>query len=174
MQVADARKAARENASLDTLQRETNRLLRQALIEQQIVTRAGKSKAAPMCGRWRAASRRRRSTACSPSTTTPPRPAMTQPRIGPAASSKACGPSFPRAEDQHRVDLACDRPDRVNPVLVARYLEALQEAAPETLDGFVAQAIETRNADAYCAAFASARNVPRVPTNPGRRRCSMG
>src|SRR5262245_49165952 len=40
VEAARSRKQAREHASLESLQRETNRLLRQTLIEQQIVTRS--------------------------------------------------------------------------------------------------------------------------------------
>ena len=174
MQVADARKAARENASLDTLHRETNRLLRQALIEQQVVTRAGEFESRayvrPLAGGQ-------------------PAPTIDSllsfhdhaAQAGDDAAQELARcqleglrPQLPSAEDQHRVDLACDRPDRVNPTLVARYLEALQEAAPRPWTASSPRPSRRATPTPVAPRSRWHETFPRVPTSPGRARCSMG
>src|SRR5262249_27233106 len=57
-------------------------------------------------------------------------------------------------------DLACDRPDVVNPRVVAVYLEALEGAGPGEVEGFVARALAGRDANACVAAFLRARDEP--------------
>ncbi len=64
------------------------------------------------------------------------------------------------AEDQRRIDLACDRPERVNPRLVDTYVEALEGSDPEGLETFVTHALEDRDANACMAAFLLARQAP--------------
>ena len=46
-------------------------------------------------------------------------------------------------DDQTRIDLACDRPDRLNERLVARYVEVLRDSDAEAREQFVAEAIGT-------------------------------
>ena len=64
------------------------------------------------------------------------------------------------ADDQRRIDLACDRPDRLNPRLVSRYVEAMGDRPAEEREQFVAEALESRDASACAAAFVLAREAP--------------
>jgi hypothetical protein len=64
------------------------------------------------------------------------------------------------AEDQRKIDLACDRPDRVNPRLVDTYVESLGGSDAEGLETFVVHALEDRDANACMAAFILARQAP--------------
>ena len=153
------RRKARESASLETLQRETNRLLRKTLVEGQIQTRApefeGRAFVRSMTGG-------------------PPAPTIDgllafheEARIsGDEAAQEWARRSLetlrPRTIDSDeidRIDRACDRPDRFNARIVERYVEALRESAPESLEEFVDQAIDARDTNACCAAFLLARQA---------------
>ncbi len=157
---ADARKSTRGGPSLDALQRETNRLLRLSLVEQQLTNRAaefeGRTYVRPIHGGQ-------------------PAPTLAS-LLEFHAHAEQAGDDAAREwarrqlegmrnrlvdpEDHARIDTACDRPDRVNPRLVARYVEVLQEADPSDLEAFVGQALGDRDASACCAAFVLAREAP--------------
>jgi hypothetical protein len=62
--------------------------------------------------------------------------------------------------DQRRIDLACDRPEAVNPRLVATYMDAMKDNDSTELENFVAQALEGRDANACVASFLLAREAP--------------
>lgn len=160
IEASNARKRARENMGLEGLQRETNRLLRQGLIEQQLNTRAaefeGRAFTRPVHGG-------------------PPVPSLpgllalheTAVQAGDESAqewarrqlegfrNRAANP-----EDQRQIDRACDRPDLVNPRIVATYVESLQGRDVAELETFVAHALEGRDASACTAAFLLARQAP--------------
>ena len=157
---ANARSRARANTSLEGLQRETNLLLRRGLIEQQLVTRSpefeGRAFARPMHGG-------------------PPAPTLTgllafhesAQLDGDEAAQEwarrqleSFRPRVAEPEDLSKLDRACDRPDRVNPRIVAAYVEALSGRDPAELETFVAHALEGRDASACTAAFELARESP--------------
>ena len=52
------------------------------------------------------------------------------------------------------------RPDHLNPRIVSRYVEALREASPETLESFASESLASRDANACAAAFTLAREAP--------------
>lgn len=160
VEVSNARQRAREHLSPEGLQRETVRLLRQSLVEQQLQNRAaefeGQAFVRPMAGG-------------------PPVPTLdsllafheTAGHAGDEAAQEWARRQLEgfrtrvlAPEDQRRIDLATDRPDRVNPRLVARYMEALHEADAAALEEFVAQARGARDANACVAAFLLARQSP--------------
>jgi hypothetical protein len=160
IEVGNARKRVRENQSLETLQRETNRLLRQSLIEQQLQNRVGEFEGRafvrPMHGG-------------TPSPTL--ESLLTFHEMAQQSGDEAAQEWTRRQlegfrgrltepEDQRRVDLACDRPDRVNPRLVSNYVEAMQDQSVEEIETFVNQALEEHDANACVAAFLMARQAP--------------
>jgi len=161
----DARRRARESPSLESLQRETNRLLRQSLIEQQIITRASEfegrtslrgmtgGKPAPTLGSLLAFHESATQAADEAA------------REWARRQLEAFRPLAPDPDDQRRIDLACDRPDAVNPGVVAQYVEALSDADTATLERFVTEAIEGRDASACVAAFQAARTDPAGPVS---------
>ena len=157
---SNARTRARANISLEGHQRETNLLLRQGLIEQQLATRAaefeGRAFARNMHGG-------------------PPAPTLTgllafheSAQLDGDEAAQEWGrrqlesfrPRVAEPEDLRRLDRACDRPDRVNPRIVAAYVEALRGHDPAELETFVAHALEGRDASACTAAFELARESP--------------
>ena len=65
-------------------------------------------------------------------------------------------------DDLRKIDLATDRPERVNRRIVNAYVEAIRGRRPR--DGaFVAEAIDGRDANACIAAFVLAREAPEGP-----------
>jgi hypothetical protein len=157
---AEDRKVAREAQSLEGLQRETNRLLRQVLIEQQIAQRAAEFEG-------------RAFVKATP--TSQPLPTLDGLLAFHAWSTQA-GDEAAREwarrqletmraivfnpEDHRRIDLACDRPDQVNPRLIATYVEAMKDQPADQLEAFVAHAVAERDANACIAAFSLAREAP--------------
>ncbi len=160
VEAAEARKRSREQMSLEGLQRETNRLLRLSLVEQQLQTRAqefeGKTYVRRMPGG---------------------QPAPTLDSLLAFHQTASLGgdeaavewtrrqleiqrPRVADAEDQRRIDLACDRPDSVNPRLVAAYLEAISAGDPAEVERFASNAVESSDANACVAAFLLARAEP--------------
>ncbi len=159
----NARRRARESLSIEGLQRETNRLLREHLVEQQLQARAaefeGKTYLRPIAGG-------------------PPAPTLDSllgfhRMAGDSGDEVAVEWSRRQLEgfrsrvfnDDHvrQIDLATDRPDRVNPRVVDIYVEALQGRPPEELETFVDKAAEGRDANACIAAFVLARQDPEGP-----------
>lgn len=160
VEVSQHRARAKENASIESLQRETNRLLRQGLVERQIETRAsefeGRAFVRPMAGG-------------------PPSPTLDsllrfhdEATQGGDESARewarrqldAMRPRLVDSDDVRRVDLACDRPDRINPGLIARYVQGMHGADALALETFVAEAVGGRDANACAAAFLMAREAP--------------
>lgn len=154
------RDRSRAAMGTDALQRETNKLLRQLLVEQQIGQRAGEFEAAAY-------------ESAAPGG--PRKPSLNRligfhawaDQAGDEAAREwarrqleALRPLIFEEEDHRRIDLACDRPDRVNPRLVASYVDVLRDAPPETLETFVTQAVAAGDANACIAAFTRAREVP--------------
>lgn len=160
LQAAETRKRTRSGQSLEALQRETNRLLRQTLIEQQLANRAvefqGKTFVRPIAGG-------------QPAPTLDSLLALHQEsdRAGDEAAREwarrqleGMRPLLLDPEDHRRIDAACDRPDRVNPRIVHRYLETLRDATDEVMETFLAEATDSRDAGACCAAYLLARESP--------------
>jgi hypothetical protein len=161
IEASNARKRAREHMSLEGLQRETNRLLRLSLIEQQLVNRAhefeGKTFVRSFSGG-------------QPAPTLDSLLAFheTASQSGDDAAQEWARRQLEairgRVTDpagQRRIDRACDRPEVVNPRLVASYLEAIRGGDFDQAEPFVENALESRDANACVAAFLLARDEPR-------------
>lgn len=130
VKAADARKASRERGSLESLQRETNRLLRHALIESQLAGRTAEFEA-------RAFVRSMTGGPASPTLDSLLRFSREAEDGGDEAAQEwgrrqleAFRPRVPGTEDQARIDSACDRPERLNPRIVVRYVEASARPTP--------------------------------------------
>ncbi|MFO0910098.1 MAG: hypothetical protein U0794_17430 [Isosphaeraceae bacterium] len=154
-----ARKRIRDTMGLEGLQRETNRLLRLTLIEQQL-----QSREAEFRGRTFVRS-------------------LPGGKVGPTIDSlvafhdaallagddaasewarrqlEAMRTRTTETSDLQRIDETCDRPETVNPRMVARYVEALGSADVDTIEGFVNRALDDRDASACVAAFVLARET---------------
>lgn len=154
-----ARERTRAAASLESLQRETNRLLRLSLVEQQIVNRApefeGRTFVRPLTGG-------------SPSPTLDSLLALHERAQidGDEAAQEwarrqleAMRPRVVNPEDQLRIERATDRPDRISPVLVQKYVEVFETLDMAAREQFVDQALEAADATALCAAFRAAREA---------------
>ena len=160
VQAVEARKLARERGSLEVLQRETNRLLKQTLIEQQLGSRVaefeGKTFVKPMGG----------------GNPAPTLDSLLRFHEASAQGGDDAGMEWSRRqlegmrklvfepEDARRIDRACERPDQLSPPIVDRYVETLRQAPAEAIEGFVAQALAERDANACTAAFVLAREAP--------------
>lgn len=160
VQAAESRKASREHGSLESLQRETNRLLRQTLIEQELAGRVvefeGKAFQKPMVGGHPA-----------PTLDSLLRFHQSSAEAGDEAAMEwgrrqleGMRPRVFAIEDERKIDAACDRPDRLNLRIVSQYVETLREARSESLEEFVAEALASRDANACTAAFVLARESP--------------
>ena len=154
------RKRAQESASLEALQRETNQLLRTSLIEQQLQNRDAE---------FRNQTYTRRVAGSEPSPTLDGllRFHDSATMAGDEAAREWARRQLeglrsmaPDPDDQRRIDLACDRPDRVNPALVSRYVEQLDGSSDEELEHFARESVEARDANACVAAFILARQAP--------------
>ena len=66
-------------------------------------------------------------------------------------------------DDLRRIDLATDRPDRVNPRLIDVYVEAMKERSSDELETFADKAVDNGDANACIAAFVLARQAPDGP-----------
>jgi hypothetical protein len=155
-----SRKHARETMSLEGLQRETNRLLRESLIETQLQGRVAEFESRafvrPVAGG-------------APAPTLDGLLAFhrSSENAGDEAAlewSRRQLESFRHRvieeADLRRIDLACDQPDRVNLRLVGVYVEAMADRTPEELEVFVERAIVEKDANACVAAFTLARQDP--------------
>lgn len=157
---AAARQKARDAMPLEGLQRETNRLLRATLVESQAQSRAAEFEARAFV---------------RPVAGGPPAPtldgllafhrAATDDGDEPAREwarrqLEAFRTRVAEDADVRRIDLACDRPDRVNPRLVRSYVAAMagRDAAEREL--FVDRALAEGDANACVAAFVLARDEP--------------
>jgi hypothetical protein len=166
VEASNARKKALETLSIEGLQRETNRLLRLNLMEQQLQARAaefeGKAFLRPVAGGV-------------------PSPTLDGllgfHRLAADAGDEVAVEWARRQlegfrnrivspEDSRKIDLATDRPDRVNPRLIDAYCESLRGRNEQELETFVDRAKEEKDANACIAAFLLAREVP---DGPGHR-----
>jgi hypothetical protein len=160
VEASEALARARRSQSMEELQRDTNRLLRDVLIEQQLQNRVvefeGKTFLRPMHG--------------GPATPTLDSLLAFHRQVDQAGDEAAkewarrqlegMRPKVVEPEDQRRIDLACDRPDRLNPRIVERYVEVMEAAPVEALESFVAESLADRDANACAAAFVLARQAP--------------
>lgn len=157
VEASNARKRAHDQLSLEGLQRETNRLLRMSLVEQQLQTRArefeGRTFTRSMPGGQTAPSLESLLSFHQLADQAGDEAAIEWTR----RQLEAIRPRVLEQADRRRIDLACDRPDTVNPRIVAAYIDTLQSATPESLEAFVANALEARDANACVAAFLMAR-----------------
>ena len=153
IEASETRKKEHDSASLESLQRETNRLLRQSVTELQLVARTpefeSKTFHKPMVGGVAA-------------------PTLDS-LLGLAWSSHEAGddvalewsrrqlealrPLVHEPADLRRIDLACDRPDVINTRLVDTYLAALDGQPTDALTQFIAKATEAGDANACVASF---------------------
>ncbi len=154
------RAMARESQSLDSLQRETNRLLRQVVLEQQIAHRTAEFEG-------RAFVKSGPSGQPAPSIERLLGLHVWSTQAGDEAAREwarrqleAIRPLAFSPEEQRRIDLACDRADQINPRIVATYVEVMKDGPAEELEAFVTQAIAERDANACVAAFSLAREAP--------------
>ncbi|MGE3818701.1 MAG: hypothetical protein AB7I30_04650 [Isosphaeraceae bacterium] len=160
VEASDARRRARELPSLESLQRETNRLLRQSLVEQQLVNRAseflGRTSVRGMTGGKPAPTLASLLSFHETATQAGDETAREWAR----RQLEAMRSIVPDPDDQRRIDRACDRPESVNPRTVARYVEALADADSDAMERFVSEAAAERDANACVAAFIIARREP--------------
>ncbi len=159
-----ARKTARESLSVEGLQRETNRLLRLNLIEQQLQARAGEFEGRvflrPVAGGL-------------------PSPTLdgllgfhklatdSGDEVAQEWARRQLEGFRNRAfddESRRKIDLATDQPDRVNPRIVDAYVEALDGRGAEELETFTDRATAEGDANACIAAFVLARREPEGPS----------
>ena len=160
IEASEARRRAKDTLSLEGLQRETNRLLRLNLLEGQIKARAvefeGRTFLRPIAGG-------------SPS---PTLDSLLSFHRTARDSGDEVAEEWARRQlegfrnrvfnddDTRKIDLATDRPDRVNPRLVDVYVESLANHSPEELEAFVSRAIAEGDANACVASFVLARREP--------------
>lgn len=173
-EVASTRERSRNAASLEALQRETNRLLRESLIEQQLRNREeefrGQAYLRPVAGGVPAPSLDSLLRFHETATLSRDDAAREWAR----RQLEAFRPMAPDPDDQRQIDLACDRPDRVNPRLVGRYLEQLDGGSTDDLESFAEHALDAQDANACVAAFMLARNAPEGPSLGWVRRVLNG
>lgn len=159
VETANARVRNSQTQSIESLQRETNRLLRMNLIEQQVQTRAQEFQAKvyvrPIAGGIAAPTVGGLLVFHESSTTAGDEPAREWAR----RQLETLRDRVIDSDDQRRIDLACDRPDMVNPRLIASYAEVLKHQSPDEMETFVTEALTSRDANACSAAFVVARSV---------------
>jgi len=160
VEAAAARAKASEALSLEGLQRETNRLLRQHLVEQQLQARAGefegKAFLRPISG----------------GNAAPTLDGLLSFHRLAADSGDEVAREWGRRQlegfrnrvvnedDVRKIDLACDRPDRVNLRLVDAYVEAIKGRGADDLEAFAARGVAEGDANACIASFVLARQEP--------------
>lgn len=157
IEASQRRKLAAERVSLEGLQRETNRLLRSVLIEQQIQVRQpefeSRAFVRPVGGGQPAPNLESLLAFHSQANLAGDDAAAEWAR----RQLEAQRPLAADPDDQRRIDLATDRPDRVNPRLISAYVEAMQGQAPDEMERFVNESIAAKDANACMAAFVLAR-----------------
>lgn len=155
-----ARRRAREHQSAEGLQRETIRLMRQMLVEQQLVNRVaefeGRAYVRPMTGGVPAPTLESLLAFHEQAAQGGDEAALEWAR----RQLESLRPRTFSSDDRRKIDLACDRPERVNPRLVARYVEAMAGRPAEALEEFASQALAAGDASACAAAFVLARESP--------------
>ena len=130
-----ARRRARDAQSIEGLQRETNRLLRMTLVEQQLQTRAPEFESRTLV-------RALPGGQSAPTLESLLAFHRSASQAGDDAAMEwgrrqleAVRPRALDPNDQRKIDLACDRPEAVNPRLVEGYVEALRGADAAGLEG---------------------------------------
>jgi hypothetical protein len=158
---ASSRRAElRKHRSVEDLQRETNQLLRQTLVEQQMQARQGEfesqSYVRPLAGG-------------APATTLGS--LLRFHDMATIAGDDAAvewsrrqlegmrGKVF-TDEERSMIDQACDRPDRINSRLVVSYLERLASSSVDEIEVFLTQAIDRQDTNSCIALFVHARQSP--------------
>ena len=163
VEASNARRQAKETLSLEGLQRETNRLLRLHLMEQQLQARAGEFEGRTFL---------RPISGGSPSPTLDSLLGYHQmttdagDEVGQEWVRRQLEGFRNRAyneDDIRQIDLACDRPDRVNPRLVKVYVETLKGRTADEMESFVDRGLEDGDANVCIAAFQMARQEPDGP-----------
>lgn len=159
VETSETRRRARGIQSLESLQRENNRLLRQMLIEQQLLNRAaefeGKAFVRPIQGGAPAPTLESLLLFHESSRQAGDDAAVEWAR----RQLEAIRPRTVDPNDLHKIDVATDRPDRVNGRIVMRYAEALRGQSNEQIEAFVHEAVESADANACVAAFLLAREA---------------
>jgi hypothetical protein len=160
VEASNARKRSRDRLTSDGLQRETNRLLRLSLVEQQIQTRAAEFQG-------RASVRLTPGAQPAPTVDSVLAFHQTAFHAGDEAAMEWARRQLESMRGlvlddglQRQIDMACDRPDSVNPRLVAAYVQAMHGADPDAAEEFVDNALESRDANACVASFVMARDEP--------------
>ncbi|MDX2038524.1 MAG: hypothetical protein SFX72_17895 [Isosphaeraceae bacterium] len=153
----DHRRKVRASQPIEQLQRETNRMIAKLLVEQQLQNRSREFEAKTYV----------RSVIGGD-----PAPTLDNLLAFHEAASDAGDeaarewarrkleefrPHTLDPEAQAKIDSACDRPDAINPRITRRYLDAIRDRSPETLEEFVAEAVRTKDANACAAAYLAAR-----------------
>jgi hypothetical protein len=160
VEAGNARKRARETMSAEALQRETNRMLRQMLIEQQMNTRdeefQGRTFVRSLPGGKLAPTLDSLLSFHETATQAGDDAAVEWAR----RKLEGMRNRVVEPDDVRRIDTACDRPEAVNPRIVSRYVDALADGDTDAMEEFVNQAIEGRDANACVAAFLLAREAP--------------
>jgi hypothetical protein len=159
MEAGNIRRRSREHMSLEGLQRETNRLLRLSLIEQQMETRIrefeGRTFVRTLPGGQQAPTLDSVLAFHESATHAGDDSAREWGR----RQLEAMRVRVTDTDDLRRIDLACDRPEAVNPRIVASYIEAVQDEGPAELEEFTRQALDSHDANACMASFLMARGV---------------
>ncbi len=157
VEASQRRKLAAERTSLEGLQRETNRLLRSVLVEQQIQVRQAEFESRafvrPVAGGQPAPTVEGLLAFHSQATLAGDDAATEWAR----RQLEAQRPLATDADVQRRIDLAADRPDRVNPSLISAYVEAMRGQSLDEMERFVAESVAAKDANACMAAFVLAR-----------------
>jgi hypothetical protein len=157
VEMSNLRRKARESLSIESLQRETNRLLRQSLTEQQLTSRAAEFESRTfvrqIAGGHAAPTLDSVLQFHESATLAGDEPAMEWAR----RQLETLRSRVIDEDDRRRIDLACDSPDHVNPRLVAAYVETVDRSDEVGMETFVTQALESRDANACTAAFLLAR-----------------
>ena len=158
--VSDARRRAKENQSLEGLQREGNRLLRQLLVEQQLAARTAEFEARvfvrPLHGGQPVATLDGLIAFHQNATQSGDDSAREWAR----RQLESFRARASEAKDLQRIDDATARPDHLNDRIVQRYLSTLRDQPAEILEQFLRQSIESHDANACAAAFLLARECP--------------
>ena len=156
----ESRRLAREAQSPSMLQRETNRLIRDLLVEQQVINRQaefeGRAFRRPLTGGVAAASLEGLLAFHRAAEHSGDGAALEWVR----RQLEAYRPRAASDEERDRIDLATDRPGQVNPRIVERYLDALRGRPVEVRAAFAEAAKESGDANACVAAYRLAREAP--------------
>lgn len=160
VEASNSRRKAAQNQSLESLQRETNRLLRLNLVEQQIQARGAefetKTYVRAIAGGAAGPTLESLLDFHEASTIAGDEPAREWAR----RHLEMMREQVIEPQDQRKIDLACDRPDQINQRLISAYVTAIRDRTPEELETFVNQSLESNDSNACAAAFVVARSLP--------------